>query len=230
MKGLLYESFLLNRRCFLATGIMAALFTATFSIMLPNTEPDPEIANTLGIMYIFVALMVMVLCSEWTSRHLEKNIKCRFADITLAAGISKNTFVLAEFLKIFISVMIGFAMCMAMTGIISIFESGFFNSGKVKLLSALAVFGILTEWAITPLVIKLKSSEKAGLILGLIVGIGIVLPLVLIFGRDMENIPVKLITLLSKKWLFPAFLGACAALYAAVYAITLRLVKRGDVC
>ena len=230
MKGLLYESFLQNRRWFLTSGIMAALATATFSIMLPNAEEFPEIANTFGMMYIFFALMVMVFCSEWTSRHLEKNIKCRFADITLAAGITKNTFVLAEFLKIVISVTIGFAMCMAMTGIISIFDSGFFSSGKVKLLSALAVFGILTEWAIIPLVIKFKSSEKAGLILALIVGLGIVLPLVLIFGRDMEDIPVKLMTLLSKKWLLPAFLGACAALYAVVYAITLRLVKRGDVC
>ena len=230
MKGLLYESFLLNRRWFLGTGIMTALFTAAFSLLLPNTEPDPEIANTFGMMYIFFALMVMVFCSEWTSRHLENNIKCRFADITLAAGITKNTFVLAEFLKIVISVTTGFAMCMAMTGIISIFESGFWGSDKVKLLSALAVFGILTEWAITPLVIKLKSSEKAGIVLGLIVGLGIVLPLVLIFGRNMEEIPVKLMTLFSKKWLYPAFLGACAALYAVVYAITLRLVKRGDVC
>ena len=230
MKGLLYESFLLNRRWFLGTGIMTALSTAAFSLMLPNTEPDPDIVNTLGIMYIFIALMVMVLCSEWTSRHLEKNIKCRFADITLAAGITKNTFVLAEFLKIVISVTAGFAMCMAMTGIISIFESGFFSSGKVKLLSALAVFGILTEWAIIPLVIKFKSSEKAGLVLGLIVGLGIALPLVLIFGRDMDEIPAKLMTLFSKKWLYPAFLGACAALYAVVYAITLRMVKRGDVC
>ena len=230
MKGLLYESFLLNRRWFLASGIMAALFTAAFSLVLSYAEKDPEIANTLGMIYIFVALMVMVFCSEWTTRHLESNIKCRFADITLAAGISKNTFVLAEFLKIIISTTIGLAMCMAMTGIISIFESGFFSSDKVKLLSALAVLGILIEWAITPLVIKLKSSEKAGIVLGLIVGLGIVLPLVLIFGRDMEEIPVKLMTLLSKKWLFPAFLGACAALYAVVYAITLRLVKRGDVC
>ena len=230
MKGLLYESFLLNRRWFLASGIMAALFTAAFSLVLSYTEKDPEIANTLGMIYIFVALMVMVFCSEWTSRHLENNIKCRFADITLAAGISKNTFVLAEFLKIIISTAIGFAMCMAMTGIISIFESGFFSSDKVKLLSALAVFGILTEWAIVPLVIKFKSSEKAGIILGLIVGLGIMLPLVLIFSRDLENVPVKLMTLLNKKWLFPAFLGACAALYAVVYAITLRLVKRGDVC
>lgn len=230
MKGLLYESFLLNRRWFLTSGIMTALATAVFSIMLPNAEEFPEIVNTFGMMYIFFALMVMVFCSEWTSRHLENNIKCRFADITLAAGITKNTFVLAEFLKIVISVTIGFAMCMAMTGIISIFESGFFSYDKVKLLSALAVFGILTEWAIIPLVIKFKSSEKAGLVLALIVGLGIALPLVLIFGRDMEEIPAKLMTLLSKKWLFPAFLGACAALYAVVYAITLRMVKRGDVC
>ena len=229
MKGLLYESILLNRRWFLASGIIAALCTATFSLLLPNADSDHEIVNTLGMMYIFIALMVMVFCSEWTSRHLENNIKCRFADITLAAGITKNTFVLAEFLKIVISVTAGFAMCMAMTGIINIFESGFFNSGKVKLLSALAVFGILTEWAIIPLVIKFKSSEKAGLVLGL-VGLGIMLPLVLIFGRDMEEIPAKLMTLFSKKWLFPAFLGACAALYAVVYAITLRMVKRGDVC
>ena len=229
MKGLLYESFLLNRRWFLASGVMAALFTAAYSLMLPNAGSDPEIANTLGMMYIFIALMVMVFCSEWTSRHLENNIKCRFADITLAAGITKNTFVLAEFLKIVISVTAGFAMCMAMTGIISIFESGFFSSGKVKLLSALAVFGILTEWAIIPLVIKFKSSEKAGLVLALI-GLGIMLPLVLIFGKDMEEIPAKLMTLFRKKWLYPAFLGACAALYAVVYAITLRMVKRGDVC
>ena len=229
MKGLLYESFLLNRRCFLASGIMAALFTGAFSLLLPNAEMDSEIVNTLGLMYIFIALMIMVFCSEWTSRHLEKNIRCRFADITLAAGISKNTFVLAELLKIIISVTIGFAMCMAMTGIISIFESGFFSPDKVKLLSALAVFGILTEWAIIPLVIKFKSSEKAGLIAALIVAVVIMIPVFFIFGTD-GDIMQKLMALLSNKWLFPAFLGVSVAVSAGIYAITLHIVKRGDVC
>lgn len=229
MKGLLYEGFLLNRRWFLASGIIAILGTVSYSLILPNVEKTSDIAEVIGMGYTAVLVIVIGMSGEWLGRHLERNIKCRFTDMTLVGGITKNAFVLAELLKNLISLTIGFAMSMAMTGIISIFDSDFLSPVKVKLLLALTLFIGVGNWLLIPLIIKFRRADKAGIVVGLILCFGVALPVMLVSGSNGE-ILTHLITLFSKAWFFPAYLGVCAALYTVIYAITLRRVKWGDVC
>lgn len=230
MRGLLYCNFLLNRKWFLAAGITAVLCTAACAVLAVVLGDAPEYKQLIGSTFILTEVVVLAVCEEWLARNLERNIKCRFTDLTLAGGISKNTFVLSELVTNVIAITIGFAMCMAMTGVMSAVDSSFWSVENVKILTAFTLLIGAVDWIMLPLVIKLKSAEKAGMTTGLIAGFGIVFPIVVAFNLNEMNLMETLMKLLAKPWFFPVFIGACAALYAVFYAIMLRRVKKGDVC
>lgn len=232
MKGILYGNFLLNRKWFLWAGITAALGTAVCAVLLFVLDNDPENMSLICNIFIFLQIVVLALCEEWLARNLEANIKCRFTDYTLAGGISKNKFVLSELVKNVLAMGIGLAMCLAMLGVMCLLDGSFRDIGFVEFLVIVSVLVSVVDWVLLPLVIKLKSAEKAGIVVGLILGFGIVMPIMTVFRMfDNElNLLDIIMNAIASKWFFPASIGVCAALYAIFYAIILHRVKRGDVC
>lgn len=234
MKGLLYCNFMLNKKWFLFSGIVAALGAAVGAVLL-NVLDMEENAQLIGTTIFFFELVAMLLCPEWTGRQLESNLKSRFTNYTLSSPVSHNMFVLTELVQNVISTAIGFVMCLAMRGIICIFDNSFWDVSHLKLLGGMAIFVIMFDFALTPLAIKLKSSEKAGAVVGLVAGFGIVLPIMLIAKMtspdgDTAGLLNSLLTFIGKPWFAPVFIGACVVLTAVFYAITYHTVKKGDVC
>ena len=83
----------------------------------------------------------------------------------------------------------------------------------------------------TPLTITTKSAEKAGLIIGVCLGFGLILPFNLLAAAINDGSAWSgFFSLIGKPWLPWAVLGAAAVIYAVVYLIMLARVKRGDVC
>ncbi|MDE7229131.1 MAG: hypothetical protein K2N56_01500, partial [Oscillospiraceae bacterium] len=112
MKGILYGNFLLNKKWFIAAGITAVIGTAFCAFWLKLVPNDTT--GVPGVLFSGVQMAVIAIVMEWLGRNLEANIRCRFTDMTLAGGISRNTFVISELLKNFISIGIGFVMCVIM--------------------------------------------------------------------------------------------------------------------
>lgn len=230
MKGILYGNFLLNKKWFIAAGITAALGTAFCAFFVRLVPDESGVVSTL---FLGLQMVVMAIIIEWLGRNLEANIKCRFADITLAGGISKNTFVMSELLKNFITIGIGFVMCIIMQLVMSVFDKSFFSLETVKITAVLAVFFGAIEWTVMPLVIYFKSAEKAGLVMGLILAFGLVMPLMIIsnvFSEETANFVSGFFGMLSGDWMPLIILGISAALYAVFYLALLSRVKKGDVC
>ena len=231
MKGILYGNFLLNKKWFIASAITAVLGTAVCAA-LESLMPD-DMTGTTEAMFLGIQLIVIAIAIEWLGRNLEANIKCRFTDVTLAGGISRNTFVMSELLKNVISIGIGFVMCIIMQLVMSAFDKSFFTLDTVKMTALLTVFIGAVEWTVNPLVIDFKSAEKAGLVMGLILAFGIVMPLMIIsnaFAEETDNFVRGFFELLSGDWLPLIVLGISAALYAIFYFALLARVRKGDVC
>ncbi len=227
MKGILYGNFLLNKKWFIAAGIAAVLGTA-FCAFFVSLVPDEA-----GVVATVLQLVVIAIIMEWPGRNLEANIKCRFTDITLAGGITKSTFVTSELLKNVISIGIGLVMCMVMQLAMSVFDKSFFTLETVKLIAVMAVTMGALEWTASPLVIHFKSAEKAGLLMGLIFGFGLVLTMITfctIFTEEKETFVSGFFSLLSGNWLPLIIVGISAAIYVIFYFVLLSRVKRGDVC
>lgn len=229
MKGILYGNFLLNRKWFMAAGIAGVLGTA-FCALLANIVRDADIAPT---MLLVMQLVVVAIAVEWLARNLEANIRCRFTDMTLAGGVSKNTFVMSELLKNLIAIGGAFVLCVIMQLAMCIFDRSYLSLDPIKLLAGLTLLIGAVEWTCNPLVIAMKSAEKAGLTMGLVLGFCIVLPfmgLAVIFDEESQSMIGSFIKLLSGNWSFLVVTGISAAIYAVFYMVLLARVKKGDVC
>lgn len=232
MKGLLYASFLLNKGFFIAGGIATAVCTAV-GILLTNLGGDsPESMAFVQSCLVLLPMVPMATFCEWLARDLEKNIKSRFADYTLAAGISKNRFVLTELCKnLSVLAVCGVTGCLMMLVFMAV--NPLMISGSLFVSMAIvAVICCTVEWLCIPLVISMKSAEKAGLVVGLLIGFGVAIPVMIVSNilESEESFFVLILNLMGKPWLPLAVLGICAAVYALVYWAVLCRVKRGDVC
>lgn len=232
MKGILYGNFLLNRKWFIAAGIAGVLGTALCAFIANVMRDDPAdlTPNVLLVMQIVVVSIAM----EWLARNLEANVKCRFTDMTLAGGVTRNTFVLSELLKNLISLGGAFVFCVIMQLAMCLVDRSYLNLDSIKLLAVLALLFGAIEWSVNPLTISMRSAEKAGLTVGLILGFGLLMPvMILLKAFDAESSPVlfdSLLKLFSGRWFLLAAAGIAAAVYAVFYLVLLARVKKGDVC
>lgn len=230
MKGLLYGNFVLNKIWFIASAILAAAGAAVTAV-LHNVLPE---SGMVGYALIIGEVVVLATCNEWLARNLESNLKTRFADYALAGGITKNQFVLAEMLKNLLSTGISFLICVFMQLVLCVFDSSFFSMDNIMTLFILALLFGTMEWVCMPAVVSLKSAEKAGITVGLVLGFGLVMPLFIVFRTfkvetDEEFFP-KLLEFINEPWFILVFVVICAAVYTLFYFILLNRVKKGDVC
>ncbi|MCM1164543.1 MAG: hypothetical protein NC299_08280 [Lachnospiraceae bacterium] len=230
MCGILYGNFILNKKWFLAAGITAVFGTVSCAV-LNGLMPDDVAATSM--IFIGVQLITFAILSEWLARNLESNVKCRFTDLTLAGGVSKNMFVMSELLKNLITIAAGMALCIIMQLVMSVFNKEFFTLESVKMIAVLGFFCGAVEWTVNPLTISFKSAEKAGLTMGLIIGFGLVMPIMILlntFTEETETLVNRLPELFSGNTLTLIMVGISAALYVIFYFALLARIKKGDVC
>lgn len=228
MKGLVYAGLLLNRTFFIAAGLVATAGTALISVMGNLLGSDPEMLPLISIFMLGMQFVVVAIVGEYLARDLEKNLKSRFADYVLT-GMSKVKFVTAELLKNLISMFIAFAITALMQLIFWAVNPGMIGADRILTLAALAIITGLIDWISLPLVVYLKSAEQAGLIIGIILGFGVIFPIMIIL-KLFENEWITLVEFFSKDLNFLWVLGLGALIYALFYWILLNRVRKGDIC
>lgn len=227
MKGLVYAGLVLNKTYFIAAGIVAAAGTALIS-WLGRILGDPESSVVISIFMLGMQFVVMAIVEEFLARDLEKNIKSRFADYALA-GMSKAKFVTAELLKNVISMVTAFALTVLMQLVFMAINPGMTSAGRIYVLAGMATLIGLVDWISLPLVVYLKSAERAGLIVGLFLGFGVVMPVMVLF-KLFDNFWGAVVDFFSNGLVLLWVLGIGAAFYALFYWILLNRVRKGDVC
>lgn len=227
MKGLVYAGLVLNKTYFIAAGIVAAAGTALVS-WLGRVLGDPETSVVISIFLLGTQFVVMAIVEEFLARDLEKNIKSRFADYALA-GMSKAKFVTAELLKNVISMVTAFALTVLMQLVFMAINPGMTSAGRIYVLAGMATLIGLVDWISLPLVVYLKSAERAGLIVGLFLGFGVVMPVMVLF-KLFDNFWGAVVDFFSNGLVLLWVLGIGAAFYALFYWILLNRVRKGDVC
>ena len=229
MKGLLYASCVLNKKFFIGAGIAAA--AATILAVVCELLLEQQFFREMAYYAIMIAsILPAVIALEFPARDLEKNLKSRFANYALAGGISRNQFALTELLKNLMCVAGGAAVCGIVSLICIAVKPGYLvTSNIISHLLIIVVIGAAV-WCVTPLTITTKSAEKAGLIVGVCIGFGLILPFNLLENAITDGTAFEFFNLLSEPWFPWTVLGAAAVVYAVVYIILLARVKRGDVC
>lgn len=237
MKGLLYERFALNKKWFLSAGIITAIGTILCAVFIAIGEK----VGLSNILFVITELLTIVVCYEWIGRQLENDLKCRFVNISLAGGISRKMFVLTAIVENLIVAAIGMAMCGASNGVMCIVDQmvtrdqPFMSVFYIKFAFLFTVIVGIIEFGTYPLVIYFKNAEKAGLVLGLIFGFGVIMPTLIllnVFDGDEGSMSAltKITEFMDAWYFFPSVIVVAVVLYALFYVITLNRVKRGDVC
>ncbi|MGN1118871.1 MAG: hypothetical protein ACI4Q4_00835 [Oscillospiraceae bacterium] len=232
MKGLLYASCVLNKKFFIGAGITAAAATI-FAVVCELLSEQRFINEITYYVILLASVLPAVIALEFPARDLEKNLKNRFANYALAGGITQNGFVLAELFKNLICVAGGAAVCCIVSLVCMAVKPGYLVTSNIVFHLLIIVAVGVVVWCGTPLTITTKSAEKAGLIIGVCLGFGLILPFNLLEAAIDDGSAWSefgLFTLISKPWFPWAVLGAAAVIYAVVYLIMLARVKRGDVC
>lgn len=227
MKGLVYAGLVLNKTYFIAAGIVAVAGTALVS-WLGRVFGDDETSIVISIFLLGMQFVVMAIVEEYLARDFEKNIKSRFADYALA-GMSKTKFVTAELLKNIISMAAAFAVTVLMQLVFMAVNPGMSDANRIFVLAGLAILVGAIDWVCLPLVVYLKSAELAGLIVGLCIGFGILMPTMIVF-QMYDDVWIKLADFFSNGPAFLCVLATGAAIYVLFYLILLNRVRKGDVC
>ncbi len=230
MKGLLYNDILLNRNYFIGT-VIAMLAGAVVCPLLVHIL-DYGYNSIYVLAFVVIQLVILTIADEWLARSLENSLKNRFADYVLAAGISKNRYVFHLLENNLISTVFGIAMCCIVQLSMFLFgDKTLVNSQSFTALFFMAFLVGAVEYMIIPLVIPLKSAEKAGLIGGLVIGFVFIMPAAILNTLcETESIMSMLMKMISQQWFIPAASGLFVGLYALFYFIILARVKRGDMC
>lgn len=224
MKGVLYHYFLESRAFFIGSVICFAASAALGVFCLNVFAEDPQILPVLRSMILpFLGLIIAVIACEGGARYIEKLQKTRFLNHVLSSRVSKGGFTLSLLVINLLSHVFGTVLMFLLFAILGLADGSFLSSGLFLEMGFLMLFVGAADIAVYYPTMLLKSAEKGGLVIGLIVGFGIVPPCMLLEDQEIltgvENLSSDPIA-----WL------VCAGLYAVFCLLIWLRVKKGDVC
>lgn len=229
MKGMLYAYLTLNRKYWIATAVVYVLVAVSGFIALLNfSDTDIAAAAFASMIMGIMPLAAPLILGEPMTRDLETNMKSRFAQYTLAAGISRHGYVSFYLLTNLAVNVIGiglaalhYAIFSAAGNIVPLWDS-------FPLIVFVITAGNLFNWMLMPLTVSLKSADKAGMLAGLIFGFGVVLPFTLwLSGSENPDEAIARMFDITPEFQLVAY-PVTAALYVVFYFIFYRRVKRGN--
>ena len=230
MRGLLYSSLLRNRGFIIGTAVYSVIAAVVGVVLIYLSRSYSDIAPVLTILVNILPLISIVLALEGVDRELENSLKTRFANYALSA-VTPRQFIMTELLKNFCFSAYGTVMGMLMLAIFALADaSAFPDVGFLFRLYPMAgILSGLIQWVMMPLVIKFKNAEKAGMVVGLIIGFGTVLPINLIQAKTDGGFEIDIKSLITP---VPTavFLLAVVLIFALFYVLLVRRVERGNIC
>lgn len=226
MKGLYQTFFLLRKNYFIFPAIAAFIIMVAGCLLLIFAESED--AQGITVMLILLAPMICaMLPGEAICLDFDRSIKTRYANYLLS-GMSYTRFCNIELIK---NLMVA-AFSLA---IVCVCDLAFWLANNTVMsldMFMLHIISILIvnagNWLLMPIVVKFRSADKAGLIIGLALGV-IGAPLI-ILAFESEEILSKLISALESPLSVLVTLGVALAMYVVGYPLLLRTVKRGDIC
>ncbi len=229
MKGMIYLSLIMNKAYIIAAAIVFAVSSVLNVILVKLAGSNLIIEALLPGVMVIVPIIGIVVLFEGLGRTAEKYIKCRFFNVMLS-GMTPVRYAAVNLAEHLIYLAAGFVFIFITLGITAL--TGFVvNEFQIKSLVAVTVLFSLVDRIVMTLTLKIGSAEKAGLIVGLIVGFGLVLPIMLLNDTISEaGIVMDFHEIITNNFVFFCFLGAAAVIYALDYYIEYRIVKRGDIC
>lgn len=227
MKGLIYSWAYCRKIFFIISFLLFLVICAAMTIIIPYADLEDTGVQAAVAVFTFVSgAACIVICSESLDKDLEDMIKTGFAGYALT-GISKKRFISALLVRNLICAALSAVFGTVISVLYFSLTNTAVNAFTWLIAPAFVIFIYGSDFMITPLIMKFKNSEKAGFTLGLVIG---VIVFILVVASKIMGFDEMFRTLLRE----PAFLAGGAGffllLYIPAYFISLKVLKRGDIC
>lgn len=236
MKGLIYSWLITRKNYFIIGGVLFVFACAGMLLVLPNIDfsenGDPSLLLAANFISFLLSAAALICSAESLGKDLEGMIKSRFADYSLTAGISCKRFTDILLVRNLICLGISFAEGFALM-FIYLFASGQQVTAELIMFVPCVVFFIHSiDYWVTPLAIKIKSAEKAGLVLGIVMGfiMGFIIFCIVITNNTINSDGSGMIVFSFDLISEIVITSLLAASYIPTYFICLRFIKGGDMC
>lgn len=227
MKGLIYSWAYCRKIFFIISFLLFLVICAAMTIIIPYADlEDTGIQAAAAIFTIVSGAACAVICGESLDKDLEDMIKTGFAKYALT-GISKKIFINALLVRNLICMVLSMIYGTVISALYFYLTNTPMTVFTWLIAPAFVFFIYGTDFLITPLIIKFKNSEKAGFALGIAIG---VIAFILVVISKIVGFNEMFRELVRK----PVFLAGAAGffllLYIPAYFISLKTLKRGDIC
>lgn len=225
MKGLYHTFFLLRKNYFIFPAIAAFVIMIAGCLLLIFAE-DPDLQGITMILVMLAPMICAMLPTEAICFDFDRSIRTRYANYLLS-GMSYTRFCNIELIKNLL--VTAFSLVMICACDLAFWLANNTLPVDMFMLHIIAIVIINAgNWLLLPAVVKFKSADKAGLIIGLLLGF-IGAPLIFL-AFENEALLSKIIAALESPLSALIALGIAAVMYAIGYPLLLRTVKRGDIC
>ncbi len=225
MKGMLYL-YIRQGRKFLIAGAVLLVLTAAAGVLLVQfaNGGSEDLISLTALLSVFLPLIAPITLFEPINADLDRGLKTRFTHNILCSGVSKKGFVLFYLLTNLATVAVGAALTALILGVMSI---------NNRILDMWSVFPFLAEaificgaidFMCMPITLKLRSKEKAALIVGL--SLGFLVSLTMLPMLDNGG-TAHMMESINKFWWVGCLIAA--AVYAVTTLILYRMVRKGDI-
>lgn len=224
MKGLFYSMWRLNRGYFIGAAIAFLCSAVVGTAVLYTVGRYGGDTYGFGSLCVYILPLVpIVIISEFFARDLEKHISSGFLNYTLSS-ITRKAFMLSQLITNITCTGLGLLLGLELLLIFRVVNPEYVPSECFGGLALLALFASVVEWVVFPVTLKMKSAEKAGLAVGAVFGFAVVLPLILLLKSN--SMYINLADLLNLQYVL-LIIAASVVIYAVIFAICMRLLKRG---
>lgn len=229
MKGLIYSWFMTRRVYFMVEAVLFSVSCIAMLSVLPHIDfGDVNIGPVVNFAAVFLGTVTIMCGAESLGKDLESMIKNRFADYALTSGLGKGGLAKVLLLRNLICLAISLAAGYALMFIYLFAGDRQPNAGLIMFVPFVSFLVHSVDYWVTPLVIKFKNAEKAGLALG--AAMGLILLLYMLITRPFDSEGEAVMWFIFDFTAETIITCVLAASYVPVYIISLKIIKRGDLC
>ena len=234
MKGLVYSYLVQNKRYWIGAAAVLVLVAAVGFILIKladPTVPDDDTAMLAAMFIMFMPLIAPMIALEPQMSGIEKDSKIRYLDYQLS-GVTVKEFLLAELAKCLFTTLFGAVMLAVQHGVFLLADSTAVPYEVFVLHILVVVMTNVFNLVGIPLTLIMKSAEKAGLLLGLVLGAAVSVWTVVTLesGEVADSSIYALSDFCRDPVSILLTLGVCAVISALSCLAAYAVIKRGDLC
>lgn len=229
MKGLFYEYFSRYKVWHITAVSVWAAIIVLGGVLFAFLGHDPTFTPIFSLLCIVSPAIPCVTLVETTSRDTERHIKGKFMNYILSGPFTYRSYANYRLIHIIMLTVLSATLMFSMYGFFALFGYSDIDSYMKIGLCLLILFSGMNYW-IDYATLCMKSSEKGGLVVGLVLGFGVMGPFYTVsMFMEMEGMTDIF-----------SFLGTVPGLLtlAGVYLVSTALcrvlyelrLRKGDIC